>query len=54
MWTVTFYTKSDGKIVLATGPDTLQETYYLVKQDGKWLVNSLDIQKENVPGTPSN
>jgi hypothetical protein len=54
VWTVTFYTKSDGKVVLATGPDTLQETYYLVKQNGKWLVNSLDIQKQNAPGTPSN
>ena len=26
----------------------------LVKQNGKWLVNSLDIQKQNAPGTPSN
>ena len=52
VWTVTFYSKSDDKVILATGPDTLEETYYLVKQDGKWLVKSLDIKKRD-PGTPS-
>jgi hypothetical protein len=52
VWTVTFYAKDDGKVVLATGPDTLQETYYLVKQDGKWLVSSLDILKVDT-GTPT-
>jgi len=52
VWTVTFYSKSDDKVILATGPDTLEETYYLVKQNGKWLVNSLDIVKRD-PGTPT-
>lgn len=55
VWTVTFYSKGDDKVVLATGPDTLHETYHLVKQDGKWLVSSLDIVQDpqTPPGTPT-
>jgi hypothetical protein len=51
VWTVTFYSKGDNRVVLATGPDTLRETYYFVKQDGKWLVTSLDIEQQT-PSTP--
>jgi hypothetical protein len=53
VWTVTFYSKGDNKVVLATGPDTLRETYYFVKQEGKWMVSSLDIQQDgrSTPGT---
>jgi hypothetical protein len=46
-WTVTFYQKSDDKVIDKDGPRTLAEVYYLVKQDGKWLIAQLDIR--NVP-----
>jgi hypothetical protein len=46
-WTVTFYRKSDDKMVEKDGPRLLSEVYYLVKQDGKWLISELVI--ENVP-----
>lgn len=51
VWTVVFYSQSNNKVVLATGPDTLTETYHLVKQDGKWLISGLDIQNANPPTT---
>lgn len=47
-WTVTFYQRSDDKVIDKDGPRLLSEVYYLVKQDGKWLISELDI--ENVPG----
>jgi len=53
VWTVTFYSKDGNKVVNSTGPDTLYETYHLVKQDGKWLVSTLDIVQNPAPGTPS-
>lgn len=52
VWTVTFYSKNDNKVVNSTGPDTLYETYHLVKQDGKWFVSSLDIVPNSAPATP--
>ncbi|MEO8286362.1 MAG: zinc-ribbon domain-containing protein [Chloroflexota bacterium] len=52
VWTVTFYSKSDNKVVLATGPDKLHETYHLVKQGDQWLVSTLDIERDGTPGTP--
>jgi hypothetical protein len=52
VWTVTFYSKDGNKVVNSTGPDTLYETYHLVKQDGKWLVSTLDIVQNPTPGAP--
>ena len=54
VWTVTFYRESDNKKIESRGPDTLTETYYLVKQqDGKWLINKLTFDSENgVTPTP--
>lgn len=49
-WTVTFYTKDGNRKVKSNGPDTLKETYYLVKQDGRWLINRLDFEQQN--GSP--
>jgi len=46
-WTVTFYQKSDGKVIEKDGPRVLHEVYYLVKTNGKWLISQLDIR--NVP-----
>jgi hypothetical protein len=34
------------------GPDHLRETYHLIKQNGKWLISSLDIEQERIPETP--
>jgi hypothetical protein len=53
VWTVSFYKRSDNSLIEAKGPDTFTETYYLVKQDGKWMVNKLDIDEEKDKGTPS-
>lgn len=46
VWTVTFYRKSDNKPVQSSGPDTLTETYYLQKIDGKWMIYNLVIHDE--------
>lgn len=51
VWTVTFYNSADNKVVDSKGPDTLTETYSLVKQNGKWLINKLDINTDQ--GTPT-
>lgn len=48
VWTVTYYT-SDGQQISAMGPDSLTETYYLVKQNGRWLINRLDIYGQGTP-----
>lgn len=53
VWTVTFYSKDGNKVVNSTGPDTLYETYHLVKQDGKWLVSTLDIVQNPLPALPA-
>jgi hypothetical protein len=47
IWTVTFYRKDDNKKIESRGPDTLTETYTLVKQNGKWLINKLVFDSEN-------
>jgi len=53
VWTVTFYRKADNRKIESKGPDTLTETYYLVKQDGKWMINKLVFDSENgVTPTP--
>jgi hypothetical protein len=53
VWTVTFYRKSDNRKIESKGPDTLTETYYLTKQNGKWLINNLVFNSENgVTPTP--
>ncbi|MEO5951534.1 MAG: hypothetical protein ABIQ44_03610, partial [Chloroflexia bacterium] len=52
VWTVIFYSKTDNKKVLSQGPDTLREVYHFVKQDGKWLISSVDIVPNAPPGTP--
>ncbi len=53
VWTVTFYSKSDNRVVLPPqAPDTLRETYHFVKQDGKWLITSVDIVSDSPPPTP--
>ncbi len=53
VWSVTFYSKGDNKVVNSTGPDTLYETYHLVKQNGKWLVSTLDIVQNSTPTAPN-
>ncbi len=42
VWTVTFTNKLTKKKEVS-GPDTLNETYNFVKQNGKWLINNLVI-----------
>ena len=51
-WTVTFYQKSDDKLIDKDGPRVLSEVYYLVKVNGKWLISQLNIQDmpEQTPG----
>jgi hypothetical protein len=51
VWTVTFYRKADKEKFETRGPDTLEETYYLVKQDGVWRIERLTID-EQTSGTP--
>lgn len=50
-WTVTFFKKSDNTAVQKNGPDTLHETYSMVKQNGKWMVTQLQIDGQ--PGSTS-
>jgi hypothetical protein len=42
-WSVTFYNKDTKKVVQQNGPDTLHETYHMVKENGKWMVSELEI-----------
>jgi hypothetical protein len=49
-WTVTFYNKDTKEVVQKNGPDTLHETYHMVKQNGKWMVRELEI--EDAPTAP--
>jgi hypothetical protein len=51
-WTVTFYQKSDDKMIEKDGPRTLSEVYFLVKVDGKWLISELIITDAPEP-TPA-
>ncbi|MDQ3930252.1 MAG: hypothetical protein M3328_14035 [Chloroflexota bacterium] len=54
VWSVTFYKKDTNDVVRKNGPDTLHETYHMVKQDGKWMVNELEIEEPpNQPGSTS-
>ncbi|MDQ5825999.1 MAG: zinc-ribbon domain-containing protein [Chloroflexota bacterium] len=51
-WSVTFYNRDTRQVVRKNGPDTLHETYYMVKQNGKWMVNELVIEESpNAPGS---
>jgi hypothetical protein len=52
VWYVTFYNKDNGQTLLTQGPDTLQELYHFVKQNDKWLIESVDIVNVNAP-TPT-
>ncbi len=49
-WTVTFFKKSDNTAIQKNGPDTLHETYFMVKQNGKWFVKQLQIDGQS--GSP--
>lgn len=49
VWTVTFFKKSDGTTIQKNGPDTLRETYSLVKQNGKWMIDQLQIDGQSSP-----
>jgi hypothetical protein len=51
VWTVTFYKSGDNTPIQSKGPDTLTETYYMVKQNGAWYVSRLVIDQN--PGTPT-
>lgn len=51
-WTVTFYNRDTKEVVQQNGPDTLHETYFMVKQNGKWMVSELKIDEpQNTPGS---
>ncbi|HST05275.1 MAG TPA: zinc-ribbon domain-containing protein [Chloroflexia bacterium] len=52
VWSVTFFNSSDGKALQTQGPDKLQELYHFVKQNGKWLIQSVDITATDAP-TPT-
>jgi hypothetical protein len=49
VWTVIFTNKTDMRPNV-TGPDTLKETYHLVKKGDKWYVSKLEIATP-VPAT---
>ena len=49
VWSVTFFNKDNGQTLQTQGPDTLQELYHFVKQNDKWLIESVDIVQTNVP-----
>jgi hypothetical protein len=56
VWTVTFYDVQTHKKVDAKGPDVWDETYHLVKKDGKWMIEKLEFKQHQGPlpeGTPS-
>jgi len=42
-WSVTFHNRRDKSVVEAKPLETLAETYHMVKQNGKWMVERLDI-----------
>jgi len=57
VWNVTFFRKADNKKIESRGPDTLTETYSLIKDKatGKWLINKLVFDSENgMTPTPTN
>jgi len=43
IWSVTLYSKVDNAVLEKTGPTTYPETYHMVNQDGKWLLEKVDI-----------
>jgi hypothetical protein len=49
VWTVAFYSQTDNKKVGDRGPDTLKETYFLVKENGSWYINDLVIENDQQP-----
>jgi hypothetical protein len=51
-WSVTFYNRDTKAVVQKNGPDTLHETYYMVKQNGKWMVSDLEIEEQEKPDAP--
>jgi hypothetical protein len=51
VWTVTFYSRADNEKFETRPAETLEETYYLVKQDGAWRIERLTID-EQTSGTP--
>jgi len=44
-WSVTFYNNQDNSVVETRPSQTLAETYHMVKQNGKWLVERLDFSE---------
>ena len=53
-WTVTYYSQDTQEVVQQNGPDTLRETYHMVKQNGKWMVRELEIDETpTAPGSTS-
>lgn len=46
VWTVSFYSLDNKEMLQSQGPDTLRETYYFEKVEGKWLIKSVDIIRE--------
>jgi hypothetical protein len=51
-WTTTYYRRSDKRAVNRRTSTGLDEIYYLVRQDGKWIVEQIDIRDANAtPGT---
>jgi hypothetical protein len=43
VWLVSFYALADDKLVQTRGPDKYNETYHVVKQNGKWLIERVDF-----------
>lgn len=53
-WSVTFHNRDTNETVRKNGPDTLRETYHMVKQNGKWMVRELEIEESPAePGSTS-
>ncbi len=44
-WSVTFYNRQDNTVLETKPPQTLDETYHMVKQNGKWLVERLEFDE---------
>lgn len=49
VWSVTFHHQSDNTVMETRGPDKYNETYHMVKKEGKWLIEQVDF----VPLTPT-
>lgn len=44
-WSVTFYNRQDNTVLENKPSQTLAETYHMVKQNGKWLVERLEFDE---------